>query len=99
MSTLVVSSLWTGHVVAKTEASRIPPAKFTLVHKAAVAACDADDGVKDGIISAPQPCHFDPAVLQCKGDDSPDCLTAPQIEALRAIYQGPQDPRTGKQTF
>jgi feruloyl esterase len=99
MTALMVSSLWTGYAVARTGASRIPPAKFTLVHKAAVAACDADDGVKDGIISAPERCHFDPAVLACKGDEADDCLTKDQIEALRAIYQGPRDPATGRQIF
>jgi hypothetical protein len=99
MTLLLVSSVWSAYMVAKTGASRIPPAKFTLVHKAAVAACDADDGVKDGIISSPAHCQFDPSVLQCKRDDSPDCLTAPQIEALRGIYQGPRDPRTGRQIF
>ncbi|MGH8260791.1 MAG: tannase/feruloyl esterase family alpha/beta hydrolase, partial [Steroidobacteraceae bacterium] len=75
MVPLMVSSLWTGNAAMKDAASRIPPAKFGLVHKAAVQACDADDGVKDGIISAPGRCHFDPAVLQCKGEDAADCLT------------------------
>lgn len=98
MTTLMVSSLWTGYVVAKDEGSRIPPAKFTVIHKAAVEACDADDGVKDGIISAPQRCRFDPAVLSCKGGETADCLTAPQLEALRAIYQGPRDPRSPNQS-
>src|SRR5262249_42126164 len=72
---------------------------FAMIHKAAVQACDADDGVKDGIISSPRTCHFDPAVLQCKAADGPDCLTAPQVAALRAIYQGPRNPRTGKAIY
>jgi hypothetical protein len=97
MVTLMVSSLWTGYSTLKDKDSMIPPPKFAMVHKAAVEACDADDGVKDGIIGAPQRCHFDPAVLQCKGDDAPDCLTAPQVAALRAIYDGPRNPRTGQQ--
>jgi hypothetical protein len=99
MTTLMMSSLWTGYATLKNAASRIPPPKFAAVHKAAVAACDADDGMKDGIISAPRSCRFDPAVLQCKDADGPGCLTVPQIEALRAIYQGPRNPRTGKQIY
>jgi hypothetical protein len=99
MVPLMVSSLWTGYAALKDPASRIPAPKFTLIHKAAVAACDADDGVKDGIISSPRACRFEPAALQCKGDESPDCLTAPQVAALRAIYGGPVNPRTGKQIF
>jgi len=96
---LMVSSLWTGYATLKDAASRIPPQKFAVIHKAAVAACDADDGVKDGIISAPGRCRFDPTALQCKGDDGPDCLTGPQLAALRAIYQGPRNPTTGKQIY
>jgi hypothetical protein len=96
MVALMVSSLWTGNATLKDEASHIPPPKFTLLHKAAIQACDADDGVKDGIISSPGACHFDPAVLQCKGGDQPDCLTAAQVTAVRAIYQGPRNLRTGK---
>jgi feruloyl esterase len=97
MTALMISSLWTGHVALKDPASRIPPPKFTAIHKAAVAACDADDGVKDGIISAPTRCRFDPAAMQCRTEGASECLTAPQVSALRAIYQGPRNPRTGKQ--
>lgn len=99
MTTLMVSSLWTGYATLKDAASRVPPPKFGVVHKAAVAACDGDDGVKDGIISAPRSCKFDVASLQCKGDDGPDCLTAPQVAALRAIYQGPRFAGTTKQIY
>ena len=99
MVSLMVSSLWTGYATLKDSSSRIPPQKFGLVHKAAVEACDAGDGVKDGIISAPKRCQFDPAVLQCKGADAADCLTAGQVTALRAIYQGPRNSHTGKQIY
>jgi hypothetical protein len=99
MVPLMALSLWTGHVAMKDEASRIPPPKFQLARGAAMAACDADDGAKDGIISHPAACRFDPAVLQCKGADAADCLTAPQVATLRAIYAGPKNPRTGRQIY
>ncbi len=99
MVPLMISSLWTGYVALKDSASRIPPPKFAVVHKAVVEACDADDGVTDGVIGAPERCHFDPAVLQCKAGDAPDCLTAPQVEALRGIYSGPKNSRTGRQIY
>ncbi|HVY83096.1 MAG TPA: tannase/feruloyl esterase family alpha/beta hydrolase [Steroidobacteraceae bacterium] len=99
MTTLMVSSLWTGYATLKDAASHIPPPKFAVVHKAAVAACDADDSVKDGIISTPRKCHFDPSALACKGGDAPDCLTAAQLAALRAIYQGPRNARTGQEIY
>src|SRR5262249_20166123 len=97
MTLLMVRSIWTGYATHRGPASMIAPPKIALVHKAAVDACDANDAVKDRIISAPRLCTFDPAVLQCKGDDGPDCLTAPQIAAVRAIYDGPKNPVTGKQ--
>jgi hypothetical protein len=98
---LMVSSLWTGSATAKDPASRISPAQFGAIHKAVVQACDADDGVADGIISAPRHCRFDPVQLQCKGmrADTKSCLTQPQIAALRAIYQGPRNPRTNQPIF
>jgi hypothetical protein len=64
-----------------------------------VEACDAGDGVKDGIISAPGRCRFDPAVLQCKGAEAADCLTSAQVAALHAIYQGPRNPKTNKPIY
>ncbi len=99
MVPLMVSSLWTGAATMKDPASSIPPAKFALVQKAALEACDANDGVKDGVITNPPACHFDPGVLECKAGDAVDCLTAPQLTALRAIYAGPSNPRTGRQIF
>lgn len=99
MVPLMVSSLWTGAATMKDAASGIPPPKFAMVQKAALAACDANDGVVDGIITNPPACHFDPGVLECKGVDTADCLTGPQVTALRAIYAGPKNPRTGAQIF
>jgi hypothetical protein len=95
----MVSSLWSGNATMKDDASRIPPPKFQLLHKAALDACDAKDGVKDDIITNPLACRFDPGVLQCKGEDSADCLTAPQVAAVRVVYAGPKNPRTGEQIY
>jgi len=99
MVPLMVMSLWTGAATMKDPASSIPPPKFALVQKAALEACDANDAVKDGIITNPPACRFDPAVLQCKAGDAPDCLTAPQVAAFRAIYAGPKNARTGRQIY
>jgi feruloyl esterase len=74
-------------------------AQLHLVTKSAVAACDALDGVKDGVIDDPRRCHFDPAVLACKGDANGSCLMQPQIDALKKVYAGLKNPRTGEQIF
>jgi feruloyl esterase len=91
--------MWVAEKALKDPAARIPPAKFPAIHRAALEACDASDGLRDGLISDPERCGFDPVTLLCKGGDAPDCLTAPQVEAARAIYTAPKDPRTGKPLF
>jgi feruloyl esterase len=99
MTALMIGSLWTGYAALKSPARTIPPPKFAMIHRAVIAACDAKDGVKDGIVSAPERCAFDPSTLQCPGDDASDCLTAAQIETLRDIYRGPRNTRTGQQIY
>jgi feruloyl esterase len=66
---------------------------------AAVAKCDAKDGLKDGVIDDPRKCDFDPAELQCKGgDNSKDCLTEAQVRTARALY-GPLKSAGGMQLY
>jgi feruloyl esterase len=67
-------------------ASIVPAAKVTLFANAVMTACDALDGVKDGIINNPQMCKFDPAALLCKSGDAADCLTAAQVESAKKAY-------------
>jgi feruloyl esterase len=76
-------------------ASFIPPAKYPLIHAAAMRACDARDGLEDGLIGDPAQCDFDPGVLRCEGADSATCLTAAQVVAARKIYAPIVDPRDG----
>ena len=79
--------------------SYIPPEKYPALHKAAIAACDELDGLKDGLIQDPRRCNFDPKTIQCAGEDSPECLTAPQVEAARKLYAPLKNSRTGKEIF
>jgi hypothetical protein len=57
---------------------------------AAVQECDAIDGLRDGLIDDPRRCTFDPAGLARSG-----VLTVAQAEAVRKVYAGPRNPRTG----
>jgi hypothetical protein len=68
--------------------SYLPDWKLGAIQKASLDACDALDGVKDGIVNDPAKCSFDPAVLKCKGEDELDCLTEPQIATLKMLYAG-----------
>jgi feruloyl esterase len=74
----------------------LPTAKLALLQAAAIKTCDAKDGVRDGIIDNPHDCAFDPGALLCKTGDAHDCLMRAQVEAVKKIYSGVQDPATGK---
>jgi len=88
---LVSAGVDIGQAIYTNPASYISSIKFPAIAAAVNAACDAQDGVKDGILNDPAACHFDPSTLLCKGDDSRDCLTAPQVAALKKFYAGGRD--------
>lgn len=64
----------------------LPNRKTLLLHRAAVARCDKDDGLVDGLISAPERCSFKPAELLCKNADTSSCLTAAQVAVADKMY-------------
>ena len=98
-SHLFTGFVWNEQAALSTPGSSIPPAKLPAIQNAVLAACDSLDGVKDGLLEDPRACKFDPSVLLCKAADSPECLTAAQIDTLKKIYAGPKNPRTGEQIF
>lgn len=65
----------------------------TLLSKAVADACDAQDGVKDGLIFNAKECHFDPAVLACQRAKTDACLSAQQVSALKKVFAGPKNSR------
>lgn len=71
-------------------------AKLPLIHQGVMAACDAQDGVADGLLSQPALCTFDPARLICAaGADPATCLTKAEAAVVQAVYDGPRDAATG----
>ena len=88
---LLTQAAWDIQATMQDPAAYIPAAKIPAIEAAALAACDALDGVKDGVLDDPSKCHFDPSQLLCKGPESDACLTAPQVGALKKIYAGPRD--------
>jgi tannase/feruloyl esterase len=91
---LQLRGAWDARALLTTPASYIPPAKLPVLQNAAIAACDAIDGAKDGFIENPERCDFHPAVAQCQGDDAPGCLTAAQVQAAEKIYGAMKNSRT-----
>lgn len=72
-------------------ADGLGPDKVGLLHNAAIAACDAMDGVTDKVISDPGKCNFDPASLQCKTGQTGQCLSETEVAAAKRIYAGVVD--------
>jgi hypothetical protein len=67
----------------------IPKSKLPAIAGAVLKACDALDGVSDGVLDDPRNCRFNPQTLLCSGADNDQCLTPPQAQALAKIYSGP----------
>ena len=70
----------------KGQAGWLPSAKTKLLRDAVLNACDAQDGLKDGIVSHPAGCHFDPGSLRCPdGNDRKGCLSDGQERTIQAF--------------
>ena len=66
----------------------LPAAKTKLLRDAVLNACDAADGLKDGIVSNPAGCRFDPQTLACRtGAGGKECLTPGQMRTVAAFTE------------
>lgn len=88
--------VWEARATLEDPASFIPLSKLPMINAAAVAACP---GIVPTVIDDPTSCAFDPGSLLCAGADAPSCLTAAQVTAVRKIYAGPRNPRTGARIY
>ena len=84
-------ALWLANKTFKNAADTIPSSKYPMIHKAVLDACDANDGVKDGLIENPEACQVDFKKLHCTGDDRADCLTAQQVKTAQTIISPATD--------
>ena len=95
---LMSAAIWGAQALYANPASGFSASKIPAIHRAVLAACDATDGVKDGIINDPRECRFRAETLPCHGPETDACLTAPQVTALAKLYAGPRDSK-GRQIF
>ena len=89
--------------VLKDPQSAVKPGTLAILNQLARDACDAKDGIADGIINDPRACKFDPAVMLCREGDTRSqevgkCLTPPQLEAVKRVY-APAKTRSGEVVF
>ena len=103
-----IGLVWFNHAMtetAPTDSSGTPhpdkvfsPRDRKLVVDSIMKACDALDGLRDGMIFNTGQCHFDPTVLQCTGTKTESCLSAAQVNALKTAFAGPKDSH-GRQVY
>ncbi len=85
---LLMQSSW-GTLQMSTAGNPVPACKLAAATAAAISACDAADGVKDGVIEDPKRCSYDPKALV--GTSAGECGTFTQADAdvIRKIWDGP----------
>ena len=85
---LMMQSLW-GSVQENAAGNPVPTCKLAAATTAAISACDATDGVKDGVIEDPTRCNFDPKSLL--GIQAGDCgaFTQADVDIIKKLWQGP----------
>ncbi|HET7100409.1 MAG TPA: tannase/feruloyl esterase family alpha/beta hydrolase, partial [Terriglobia bacterium] len=96
-SHLMLSFLW--GLKSSSEHATLSPQKLQLLNKAVLEKCDAEDGVRDGLLENPAACSFQPEELQCKSRNDNSCLTAQEVNTAELMYQGPRNPHTGAQIY
>lgn len=61
-------------------------ADWALIARSGVAACDAKDGLRDGLVANPAACRFDISSLQCRAGQAGACLSAAKVAFAKRIY-------------
>jgi hypothetical protein len=84
-----IQHLW-GPVAMNAAGNPVAACKLASATAAAVAACDAIDGVKDGVIEDPKRCTYDPTPLV--GTSAGECgpFTAADVNVIRQLWEGPR---------
>jgi len=85
----IPQELW-GAVVMNAAGNALPACKLAAATAAAISACDALDGVKDGVIEDPKRCNYDPKPLI--GTSAGDCgsFTEADVNVIRKLWEGPR---------
>jgi feruloyl esterase len=66
-------------------ATKLEPQDWQFQARRATQACDAMDGVVDGVVDDPRRCHFDLSTIACPGAQTGSCLSNDKIAIMRSI--------------
>jgi hypothetical protein len=88
-----IAQMWGQIAMKDLVGAPIAAAKLNQATTSAVAACDALDGVVDGLIDDPRRCTFSATLNNCGAATAPatNCLTAQEAEAIDLIWDGPRN--------
>ena len=92
-------NVYVGRAALEDPAHTIQASKYPMIHEAVLNACDALDGLKDGLIGDPTQCRFDFKTLACTGEDSASCLTAAQVATAQKVTSPAVQSKTGEVIF
>jgi hypothetical protein len=95
------AQMWGQIVMRELVGGPISAAKLNQATASAVAACDAADGVTDGLIDDPRKCTFSAMANVCGTSTAPgtNCLTVAEAQAIDKIWDGPRTARGDKIWF
>jgi hypothetical protein len=87
------AQMWGQIAMKDLVAGPIDEAKLSQATASAVEACDANDGVPDGVIDDPRTCAFSATANVCGASTAPasDCLTPEEAQAIDLIWDGPRN--------
>src|SRR5439155_976493 len=92
----ITAELWPQIVMNQEVGAPIASAKLNAVSSAAIAACDAQDGIPDGIIQDPRACTYNATAFVCKANagpsSDPNCWTPPEADHVPRAYGPPHLP-------
>jgi hypothetical protein len=89
---------WNTRVNTAPDGSTILTApKVELIRQGVLKQCDAKDGLKDGLLTDPASCNFDPKSLICRpGQDAAQCLTPQQADVAQKFRDGARNSKGEK---
>jgi hypothetical protein len=93
--------MWGQIVMKSLVGAPIAAAKLNQTTASAVAACDAADGVTDGVLDDPRACRFSATANVCGKATAPaaNCLTPEEAKAIDEIWDGPRNPNGDRVWF